>query len=78
MKSRLMKRMPLFALAVTVSLTVVTVFSASPAAAVNVGAYPLLSCCYEGVDPDSTLMGEWTRHCDGMPVIGGGHSILDI
>lgn len=66
MKNRLMKRRPLLAFAITVSLTAVTVFSASPAAAVNQESTThYYSCCYDGVDPDSTLMGEWTTHCDG-------------
>jgi Family of unknown function (DUF6289) len=63
MKSRLIKRTSLFAL---VTLTVFAFSSAKPAAVVNEEVTThYYSCCFSGVDPDSTLMGERTTHCDG-------------
>jgi hypothetical protein len=69
MKSRLIKRSPLLALAMTVSLIALALSSAQPAAAVNEEVTThFYSCCEPnngGVDPESALMGERTTHCDG-------------
>ena len=66
MKVRLTKRTPVFALAITVTLTAFAFSSAKPAAVftdeVTTHYY---SCCQDGADPDSTLLGERTTHCDG-------------
>jgi Family of unknown function (DUF6289) len=66
MKSRLIKRSTLLALAMMVSLIALALSSAPPTAALNEEVtYHYYSCCYYGVDPDSSLLGERTIHCDG-------------
>jgi hypothetical protein len=65
MKSRLIKRSSLLAFAMMISLMALGLSSA-PAAAINEEVtYHYYSCCSYGVDPDSSLLGERTIHCDG-------------
>jgi hypothetical protein len=60
-----LKRLPLLALAIVVTILTAALASAPPAAAnAEEVTYHYWSCCEYGVDTTSSLLGERTIHCD--------------